>query len=245
VSERDAIDGVAEPLTAAEITRGLEQLGLPRGATVLVHSSLSALGWVAGGSQAIVVALLGVGHANNTSLHLAECRANYPGKELIKQGSPMTVDGRTQWVEYAGLDGDNSDFGALGDAFAKSGGELQTLIGMGTVRLMRQRSLVDFGVPCREDGHWTDHRAGRYSPTNLEARSSSRMPPRGRMDPPWRNVRFRKQGRSSVPMTAPGSRSGYASIGACLSTSATIEVTFGRSRDRYQRGSPRARRVVR
>ncbi len=63
----------------------------------------------------------------------------------------MTVDGRTQWVEYAGLDGDNSDFEALGDAFAKTGGELLTLIGMGTVRLMRQRSLVDFGVRWFEE----------------------------------------------------------------------------------------------
>lgn len=267
MSEKDAIDGVAEPLTAGAITRGLEQLGLPRGATVLVHSSLSALGWVAGGSQAVVVALvdavgasgtlvmpthsgnlsdpaqwsnppvpeewwepirretpafdpsltptrymgaivecfrhlagvrrsdhptrsfaavgpgadsivgaheltqgfgeqsplgrlyatdgwvllLGVGHANNTSLHLAEYRADYPGKELIKQGSPVTVDGRTQWVEYAELDGDNSDFEALGDAFAKTGGELRTLIGMGTVRLMRQRDLVDFGVRWLEE----------------------------------------------------------------------------------------------
>jgi aminoglycoside 3-N-acetyltransferase len=110
------------------------------------------------------VLLLGVGHANNTSLHLAEYRADYPGKEWTKQGSPMTVDGRALWVEYAELDGDSSDFEALGDAFAKTGGEQQTLIGMGTVRLMRHRSLVDFGM------RW--FKEHRRSPRSAEASAS-------------------------------------------------------------------------
>jgi uncharacterized protein YciI len=40
-------------------------------------------------------------------------------------------------------------------------------------------------------------------------------------------------------------RIGFASISACLSTSAAIDVTYRGSRDRNQRGSPRERRVVR
>jgi aminoglycoside 3-N-acetyltransferase len=70
---------------------------------------------------------------------------------MDQAGISLTMDGRTQWVEYAELDGDSSDFEALGEAFAKTGGELQTFIGMGTVRLMRQRSLVDFGVRWLEE----------------------------------------------------------------------------------------------
>ena len=41
-------DGLAADLTA---------LGLPAGATVLVHSSLSSLGWVCGGTPALLAAL--------------------------------------------------------------------------------------------------------------------------------------------------------------------------------------------
>jgi ATP/maltotriose-dependent transcriptional regulator MalT len=37
------------------------------------------------------VLLLGVDHANNTSLHLAEYRASFPGKRWIRQASPLLV----------------------------------------------------------------------------------------------------------------------------------------------------------
>lgn len=47
-------------LTAAEISAGLRHAGLREGATVVVHSSLSALGWVCGGSVAVIEALQNV-----------------------------------------------------------------------------------------------------------------------------------------------------------------------------------------
>ncbi len=46
------------PITVAQILSDLKKLGLAAGDTVLVHSSLSSLGWVAGGEQAVVEALL-------------------------------------------------------------------------------------------------------------------------------------------------------------------------------------------
>jgi len=44
-------------LTSEDIRRGLEALGLGRGMRLMVHSSLSAFGWVEGGAEAVVRAL--------------------------------------------------------------------------------------------------------------------------------------------------------------------------------------------
>jgi aminoglycoside 3-N-acetyltransferase len=60
VTEAAAIVGQAAPHTSASLAADLRALGLPSGATVLVHSSLSALGWVVGGPVAVARALLEV-----------------------------------------------------------------------------------------------------------------------------------------------------------------------------------------
>jgi aminoglycoside 3-N-acetyltransferase len=46
------------PVTAARITRDLGELGLAPGSLVIVHSSLSSLGYVPGGAQAVLQGLL-------------------------------------------------------------------------------------------------------------------------------------------------------------------------------------------
>jgi aminoglycoside 3-N-acetyltransferase len=46
------------------------------------------------------VLLLGVDHDNNTSLHLAEYRADWPGKAYVTSGAAMLVDGERQWVSF-------------------------------------------------------------------------------------------------------------------------------------------------
>lgn len=93
------------------------------------------------------VVLLGVGHGNNTSLHLAETRADYPGKREILTGAPMMVNGRRQWVTIRDVDFDDSDFPAIGEAFERETGAARIgPVGRGTARLMPQRALVDYGV---------------------------------------------------------------------------------------------------
>jgi aminoglycoside 3-N-acetyltransferase len=53
MSEGDAIDRVEDPVTAERIAADLRDLGVETGDTLLVHSSLGELGWVAGGPQAV------------------------------------------------------------------------------------------------------------------------------------------------------------------------------------------------
>jgi aminoglycoside 3-N-acetyltransferase len=60
VKEKDLIDRTPEPRTRHSLAADLRQLGLKPGAVVIVHSSLSSLGWVCGGSVAVVLALMDV-----------------------------------------------------------------------------------------------------------------------------------------------------------------------------------------
>lgn len=90
-----------------------------------------------------LVLLLGVGHGNDTSLHLAEHRADWPGKQRITQGSPMRVDGQRRWVTYEQLDYDDDGFADIGDALP---GQAAGSVGAGTARLVSQRTVVDVGA---------------------------------------------------------------------------------------------------
>jgi aminoglycoside 3-N-acetyltransferase len=96
------------------------------------------------------VLLLGVGHWNNTSLHLAEARATYPGKRTIHSGAAILVDGRREWVVYEALETYGDDFGAIGAAFDAAHGLKVQQIGQAEVRFFRQRALVDFAVAWME-----------------------------------------------------------------------------------------------
>ena len=49
-----------EPVTPARLAKDLAALGLAPGDIVIVHTSLSRLGWVPGGAQAVIAALLDV-----------------------------------------------------------------------------------------------------------------------------------------------------------------------------------------
>jgi len=60
VSEGDAVARADAPRTVRTLATDLRELGLGEGAIVLVHSSLSSLGWVAGGPVAVIQALLDV-----------------------------------------------------------------------------------------------------------------------------------------------------------------------------------------
>ena len=97
------------------------------------------------------VVLLGVGHANNTSLHLAEYRADYPNKAwTTTHASPVLIDGHRSWTTYDDLEADDSDFVPLGESFASTGKEHSGTVGAGVGRIMRQRDVVDYAVDWME-----------------------------------------------------------------------------------------------
>ena len=92
------------------------------------------------------VLLLGVDHSTNTSLHLAEYRADWATKRWTTEGAPLLVDGVRTWVTYEDLELDTDDFAEVGEAFSRTGAERSGPVGGGTGRLARQRALVDFAT---------------------------------------------------------------------------------------------------
>jgi aminoglycoside 3-N-acetyltransferase len=60
MGELAAIQKASYPLTRQTLAEDLRTLGVQRGMTLLVHSSLSALGWVNGGPVAVIQALMDV-----------------------------------------------------------------------------------------------------------------------------------------------------------------------------------------
>ena len=101
------------------------------------------------------VLLLGVDHGNNTSLHLAESRADFASKKFITAGAPLRVQTpaglvEQRWVQYTDLDYDESDFETLGAAFEQTGAVKIGKVGLATCRLMPQQALVDFGIEWLE-----------------------------------------------------------------------------------------------
>ncbi|MDF2718702.1 MAG: aminoglycoside N3-acetyltransferase [Paenibacillus sp.] len=97
------------------------------------------------------VLLLGVGHGNNTSLHLAEIRADFPGKREMNAKAPIIRDGIREWASFRELDYDSSDFEAIGRDFAKDTGLVRSgRIANATAMLMPQKPLVDYGVRWME-----------------------------------------------------------------------------------------------
>lgn len=97
------------------------------------------------------VLLLGVDHGNNTSLHLAENRADFSGKQWQHQGARLRSADKTQWVEFANVDTNPSDFAELGEAFAAATtAESRGPVGWGMGRFMSQPAVVDYGQ------HWLE-----------------------------------------------------------------------------------------
>ncbi|MFP4590356.1 MAG: aminoglycoside N(3)-acetyltransferase [Halobacteriales archaeon] len=98
------------------------------------------------------VLLLGVGHDVNTSLHLAEHRATYPGKTTSTARVPVVEAGEERVVELTELDVDTGDFPEVGSAFEAAHGSTVGTVGAARATLLDQPALVDFATDWFE-GH--------------------------------------------------------------------------------------------
>ena len=92
------------------------------------------------------VLLIGVGYDKNTSLHLADARAQYPGKHDSVEYSAILENGQRVWKEYTTLFVDGEDFPAIGEAFETAYPVAKVPLGNGCITFMKQRQLVDFAV---------------------------------------------------------------------------------------------------
>lgn len=92
------------------------------------------------------VLLIGVGYDKNTSLHLADVRADYPGKHNSTEYSAVMENGQRVWKSYDTLFVDGEDFEEIGEAFENRHSVQKVTLGNATITLMKQRELVDFAV---------------------------------------------------------------------------------------------------
>lgn len=92
------------------------------------------------------ILLIGVGYEKNTSLHLAETRANFPTKSFTTESSAVMVNGKRQWISYSTQAVDDVDFVKLGQEYDKFMNIEVHKVGNADVRFLKQRPLVDWAV---------------------------------------------------------------------------------------------------
>ncbi|MNB70646.1 SPBc2 prophage-derived aminoglycoside N(3')-acetyltransferase-like protein YokD [compost metagenome] len=96
------------------------------------------------------ILLIGVGYEKNTSLHLAETIADFPGKAFARESSAVMKDGRREWIDYETQAVDDSDFIRLGQEYDAAIGVPVRRIGGAEIRLLEQRPLVDWAAAWME-----------------------------------------------------------------------------------------------
>ena len=99
------------------------------------------------------VLLLGVDHSSNTSIHLAEYRADFPSKRVVQEGAPISQADSRVWTTFEDIDVDDSDFDRLGEDFLRSnaGKVVQRgKVGSADCQLMPQRAVINFAVDWLE-----------------------------------------------------------------------------------------------
>lgn len=96
------------------------------------------------------VLLIGVGYDKNTSLHLAETRADFSSKKFTNESSAIMINGKREWVTYNTQAVDDEDFVELGEKYDRERNIKVHKIGNADVRFIGQRDLVDWTVNWME-----------------------------------------------------------------------------------------------
>ena len=119
-----------------------------------------------------VVLLLGVTHASNTSFHLAEHRAAWPGKAgPIADGAALCIDGERRWVTFEDEIADSGDFVELGAAYMAAHPMVEGPVGAATARWCPMVEAVDFATV------WLSEHRGRSADSATS--TAGQEPPNG------------------------------------------------------------------
>jgi aminoglycoside 3-N-acetyltransferase len=97
------------------------------------------------------VLLLGVGYDKNTSFHLAEYKAKYPSKMVVRDGFPIMRDGVRKWECFDDILYNSDDFPTIGEGLEETGLVCHGKVGAAETRLIPQRGMVDFAVVWMEE----------------------------------------------------------------------------------------------
>lgn len=99
------------------------------------------------------ILLLGVDHGSNTSLHLAELRAEHPQKRMKSDGAALLQNGRRCWIEFKDLDYDSDDFVDLGRDFMATNPQSlkRGRIGRADSQLFAQHDVLSYAVNWLKD----------------------------------------------------------------------------------------------
>ncbi|MDD3776150.1 MAG: AAC(3) family N-acetyltransferase [Actinomycetota bacterium] len=97
------------------------------------------------------VLLIGVGHDSNTSLHLAEYRANYPHKKIVKCWAPIMIGGQRVEKSFYDINLECNDFNLIGKEYEQQQEYGCATLGLARIRLYNQKSLVDFAEKWMEN----------------------------------------------------------------------------------------------
>lgn len=94
------------------------------------------------------ILLLGVDHSSNTSIHLAEAMADYPGKKIVLSSAPLTEEQIRKWLEFKDYKDYTDDFAKLGRDFVKAKRHCINIDNIGNAKsqFFKQKDLVDFAV---------------------------------------------------------------------------------------------------
>ncbi|RCW51349.1 MULTISPECIES: aminoglycoside N(3)-acetyltransferase [Halanaerobium] len=91
------------------------------------------------------ILLIGVGHDSNTSLHLAEYRAEHDLKIKIF-GSSILKDGENVWTTYQDIEFNDDLFTVIGKEYESKYKYSRAKVGLAEAKLFNQKEMVDFAV---------------------------------------------------------------------------------------------------
>jgi len=92
------------------------------------------------------ILLIGIGLERNTSLHLAEARANLPDIPIETKGAAVLEDGKRVWKTWEEPEYDDDDFHKIAADFEEQEGLSPIYIGQAESHIFQIRDLIDYAV---------------------------------------------------------------------------------------------------